>query len=488
MFTLLRFMKRKFILNLLLLLLLNLLVKPFWIFGIDRVVQIEVGETEYGMYYALFNFSFLFNIVLDAGITNFNSKHIAQNKHLLAKHFSWMLSTKLMLGIGYGVITFLSALALGYSSEVLPLLAWLVLNQFLASLILYLRSNLSGLLLFKQDSLLSVLDRVIMIGIVGTLLYGKVTDQTFQIMWFVYAQTTAYVITVLVAFLLVYAQAKQIKLQFKPIITKAILKQSLPFALLILLMTLYSRTDAIMIERLLINGAYEAGVYAQGYRLLDALNNIAYLFAVLLLPLFSTLAKEQKSAREIVNSAQSLLLPSSIFIAFICWQFKSDLSLLLYPKATESTFLVFGCLMLGFVAMAFNYIHGTLLTANNCLRWLNYMAVSALVLNVILNVTMIPVYGAYGAAIATVITQFFTVVVHGFLVHKNGYYQFSLTTLAKWGVFLFLLLLSKFALTEFEIDFKLEILGLSVICLVLFFVLGFIKPKQLISLIKARIA
>ena len=36
-------MKRKFVINLALVLFLNLLVKPFWIFGIDRTVQNVVG-------------------------------------------------------------------------------------------------------------------------------------------------------------------------------------------------------------------------------------------------------------------------------------------------------------------------------------------------------------------------------------------------------------------------------------------------------------
>ena len=56
-------MQRKFLTNLGLLLFLNLLIKPFWIFGIDRTVQNTVGVEEYGFYFVVFNFSFLFNII-----------------------------------------------------------------------------------------------------------------------------------------------------------------------------------------------------------------------------------------------------------------------------------------------------------------------------------------------------------------------------------------------------------------------------------------
>ncbi|MEZ4982583.1 MAG: hypothetical protein R2769_13570 [Saprospiraceae bacterium] len=57
----------------------------------------------------------------------------------------------------------------------------------------------------------------------------------------------------------------------------ATFKKSLPFALVILLMSLYTRMDVIMIENMLEDGKYQAGVYGAGYRLLDASNMIGYL-------------------------------------------------------------------------------------------------------------------------------------------------------------------------------------------------------------------
>ena len=98
-------MQKKFITNLALLLFLNLLIKPFWILGIDRSVQNAVSAETFGTYYALFNFTFLLNILLDLGITNFNNKNIAQNNHLLSKHVSSILSLRLLLGGIYFIVT-----------------------------------------------------------------------------------------------------------------------------------------------------------------------------------------------------------------------------------------------------------------------------------------------------------------------------------------------------------------------------------------------
>jgi len=98
-------MHRKFLSSLGLLLFLNLLIKPFWILGIDRAVQNSVSPADYGLYYALFNFSFLFNILLDLGITNLNNKNIAQNHHILNKHLSSIVTLRLLLGIFYFIAT-----------------------------------------------------------------------------------------------------------------------------------------------------------------------------------------------------------------------------------------------------------------------------------------------------------------------------------------------------------------------------------------------
>ncbi|MFU8843543.1 MAG: oligosaccharide flippase family protein, partial [Bacteroidales bacterium] len=240
-------MQRKFLTNLGLLLFLNLLVKPFWVLGIDRSVQNSVGSEEFGFYFSILNFSFLFNILLDLGITNFNNRNIAQNSQLLNKHFSSILILKILLGVLYIVISFIIGFAIGYDSRQFYLLTWVAFNQFLLSFILYLRSNISGLMLFKTDSMLSVLDRLLMILFCSLLLWGNLTAKSFRIEWFVYVQTLAYGLTVGVALIIVIRRSAFHRLYWNRPFFIMILKKSLPFALLVLLMAQYNRMDTVII-------------------------------------------------------------------------------------------------------------------------------------------------------------------------------------------------------------------------------------------------
>ena len=410
-------MQRKFLKNLVLLLVLNLLIKPFWILGIDRAVQNTVGASEYGFYFAILNFSFLFNILLDFGITNFNNRNIAQNNHLLGKHLPNIFVLKMALFVGYLIFSFVSALFINYSREQLLMLALLAFNQFLLSFILYLRSNLSGLHLFRTDSLISVLDRTLMIIIVGVLLWGNVV-QEFKIKYFVFAQTFSYLLTFGITFIIVLRKAGTtiFKLHWDLPFMLIIIRRSLPYALLVLLMTLYNRVDSVMLERLLPEGAKYSGIYASAYRLLDAVNQFAYLFSVLLLTIFARMISHKQEVQGMVRLAFTLVITPAVIVAIGSFLYASEIMHMLYPIHTgESTFdfafrmdassRVFALLMLCFIGTSTNYIFGTLLTANGSLRQLNLISLSGMIINIGLNLWLIPKHQAIGSAFASLVTQ-----------------------------------------------------------------------------------
>ena len=243
-------MQRKFITNLFFLLLANVIVKPFWIFGIDRVFQNKIGAEEYGFYYALFSFSILLNIFLDFGITNYNNRNIAQHGHMLQRYFSSIIVLKFLLGIVYFSIVLIAIFLLEYDERYIQLLLILCFNQFLLSFLLYLRSNISGLQYFKTDSFLSVLDRVTVIIICGYFLWIA-TGVVFTVELFALAQTAAYFFSCIVALVILKGRVGRLKFRLNLPLLRIILKQSLPFALLVLLMSFYYRVDSVMIERML---------------------------------------------------------------------------------------------------------------------------------------------------------------------------------------------------------------------------------------------
>jgi O-antigen/teichoic acid export membrane protein len=399
--------QKDFIFNIVLLIFLNLLIKPFWILGIDVGVQNSVGAESYGLYFAVFNFTYLFNMLLDMGITNFNNRNIARHQQLLHKHLSGIITLKLLLGVVYMAVVFVVALIIGYRGLQLWFLFWMAINQFLNAFILYLRSNISALLMFKTDSCLSVMDRLLMIIFCGILLWGGVTNEPFRIEWFIYCQTVAYVLTALTALAIVVTKGRVTRLSWNPTFFLMILKKSLPFAILFLLMSFYNRIDSVMLERLLPEGvgASEAGIYASAFRLLDALVMIAYLFSVILLPLFSKMLKNNENITPIVKSSFSLLFLFSVTSVVLLECFRLPVMDLLYKEHVEESSAVFRFLIAGIIPISFTYIFGTMLTANGNLKLLNITAIAGIVVNMAVNLILIPRMQAEGAAIASLSTQ-----------------------------------------------------------------------------------
>lgn len=420
-------MQRRFLLNLALLLVLNLLVKPFYILGIDAGVQDAVGSATYGTYAALLSLSFLLSIVLDMGITNQNTRHVAQHTHLMGKTVGSVLGVRVVLVALYAVLTIGTGLLLGFRGDQMAVLGWLVVNQALVASINFMRSNIAGAQRFKQDSLLSVLDRVLLIGMVGWLLWGRATGAPFRIEWFVWAQTVAYSITLVVASVLVHRIARGtgsggVRLAWRPAYAWVVVRQSFPYALLILLMTFYYRIDTLMLERLLPDGPVQAGIYAQAFRFFEAVNMLGYLMAGLLLPMFSRMLGEQNADRAgltpLVRLAMRLVLTGTIAVAVFGVVNARAIMDLRYTAHTAESAPVFALLIGCFVAVCSTYVFGTLLTAGGRLTHLNWMAAGGAVLNIGLNLVLIPRLQAEGAAWASLVTQVTTALAQILLAAK----------------------------------------------------------------------
>ncbi len=413
-------MQNRFIKNIIFLLFLNLLVKPFWILGIDTEVQNVVGDKVYGQYLSIFNFSYLFYIILDLGITNFNSRNIAQNANMLTRHFAGIAQVKLFLGIIYALVVFAAAYISGFrSSGQLVMMAWCAANQILLSFILYLRSNVSGLLMFKVDSLLSVLDRLVAIVVCSFVLWsGAVERSSFDIMMYVKAQTFAYLVTFIVALLVVLKQTGKLSFKVDIPFFVDILKGSFPYALLVLLMSFYSRLEPVLLERMLGDEGLQAGLYGRAFRLFDAANNMSALFGVILLPMFANIIKRGGDLKGLLSISASIMAAIAGIGSVLCICYSSEIIEIFYNGQIETSSKVFSILMGSFFAMSMTYIYGTLLTANGSMTHLNIMAAAGVVVNVLLNLALIPHFKAVGAACSSLVVQALTALAQFVMAHK----------------------------------------------------------------------
>jgi O-antigen/teichoic acid export membrane protein len=396
--------RKIFLSNLLLLIGINLLIKPIYLLVIEAQIQERTGPSDFGIYFALLNISYILNILPDLGITNWNNRHIAQQGHVNREELAQLLRLRSVLAVVYLIVCLLFATTLHYNGHEIVLLLILAFNQILATGVLFMRSYLSGLHAFGADRIISICDRLLLIVLLGAALILIPAHENFPIEYLILGQTLAYGITLMLAFLFVWKRKTDGEIR-ETFSNKTVLSASTPFATLIVLSMMSGRLDAVMLERM--SGSFEAGIYAMTYRMGDMLNMISYLFAVLLLPIFSRMISTGDDLQPVFNSAFKLLLAGCVWVTLIC-AFQADWIL---EKLYNSHIIEASAVMPWTVAAAslfsLQYTTGTLLTAAGKMKVMIVIASIALCLNIALNFILIPLAAAEGAAKAAFFTQLF---------------------------------------------------------------------------------
>ena len=476
-------MKRFFVTNLFFLLTLNILIKSFWILGIDREVQNALSADVYGMYYALFNFTYLFNIILDFGITNYNNRTIAQHTQLLKKYFARIVPLKFALAAIYFVIILIVGAFLGYSSYQIKLLSWMCITQVLQSFISYLRSNITSLMLFKTDSVISVLDRSLLIVFCGFFLWNDSLRPHFTIDHFVYIQTLTMFITFLVALIVCLSKTRLLKLKWNFAFNLHILRDGLPYALLGLLMACYNRMDSVMLLALVEDNGVSSGIYASGFRLVDSANMVAYLFSVILLPLIAKMIKENQRINAVVGAAFHLLLIITLGFVAVSICYSTELMELLYNKHIDESAKVYRILSFCFIPISMTYIFGTVLTANGSLKYLNLVAGLGMLMNIGLNFILIPLFKENGAAITSLITQSVTAILQAWLALKIFKIRFEWRYCLKIVFFVIIVIFISIFAQQLELNWVVRAIITLLLIVIASFLVGIFSFKEIKKLL-----
>jgi O-antigen/teichoic acid export membrane protein len=452
--------RRELIVNVSFLILANVLIKPYYIFFVERRIQNEVGTAAWGVYFTLFSLSMLPQIILDMGLTSFVNQKLSGHRDQLDEIWNNTIWIKPILAVLFGIFFLIISWIFGYLHKYADILWWIALNQILLSGILFFRAFVSGLGHYRYDSFMSIADKLIFI-ILFTL--GVVFVKISSIESFLWIQTISLSIPLVIIFIwLMYTKGIPIRIKPKEVFglkTIQILRQCLPYAGIFVLMVLFCRMEPVWIDLLRSDGPVQSGIYAAAYRLLDAANMMGFLFAGILLPMFShTIARgDKKEYQSIFDLAGSIMVSLSILISFtIISQHRYIMSSLYHDSYPDILHIV----ILNLVPLTINYLLSTFLTAAGKASTMNQYFLISIGINVFCHVLFTAQYGAIGAAYSALITQTATVMLLTYVIYKNGLIRFTFSQLKRLvGSFIIVIILSQLVdFLSFHPIFKLSIL------------------------------
>lgn len=380
------------------LVIVNALIKPIWILGIDRWVQNEVGASAYGSYFSLWGLTLTAGFLLDLGLSTIVQRAAADPR----------ATPSSLAGLFWikGLLLSLYLLAIGLISCLHPDLptGWiwgLAGIQALNSFYVYLRAWVTAAQDFASDVWFSVLDKIFLIPICLLWLSGSLSLWAIRLDIFIALQLGSLLISIGVLGL--YFIRKRIRLVGPFTLPLTQLRQAWPYALIVLLMSAHTRLDGYWLYTW--SSVEEAGRFAAGFRLWEGVNMFGYLVASFLLPYLSRHSSDIVLVRTALRNARQGLLFLAVFLMlFARWQ-APVLAELLYPAsatAVASLFpYVFGC----WVGYTLVHVYGTALTARGDLFFFVSVLTGALLLHVLLSAWWIPDMGAMGSVRAALVSQ-----------------------------------------------------------------------------------
>ena len=140
--------------------------------------------------------------------------------------------------------------------------------------------------------------------------------------------------------------------------------------------------------------------------------------------------------------------------------------------------------MFCFAAISTTYIFGTLLTANGNLRELNLMAASGILINIVLNLFLIPRFFAVGSAVSSFITQFLTAMMQVLIVQSIFKFRINYRLIMTLLIFTAGVVLINYFSKSIHHDWRVNFLIMVAVSGLLAFAIRLISVKSMLRILK----
>ncbi len=230
-----------------------------------------------------------------------------------------------------------------------------------------------------------------------------------DVQWFAIATAVDYICIAIVLFI-AYKKNKGPKLRFSKDKARRLLKESWHFILSGMMVAIYGQTDKLMLKQMLDESS--VGYYSVATTICSMW---VFVLVAIIDSIYPTIlqlnGKDENSFNKKNRQLYAIVFYLSLFVS-LCFTFGGDLVVkILYgsdyaPAGTPLKIITW--------YTAFSYLgvaRNAWIVGKEKQKYLKFIYLSAAILNVGLNFLMIPLWGASGAALASLITQIFTSII-----------------------------------------------------------------------------
>jgi O-antigen/teichoic acid export membrane protein len=194
---------------------------------------------------------------------------------------------------------------------------------------------------------------------------------------------------------------------------------SLVIGLAIAISQIYFRIDTVLLA--LLRSSEEVGLYGAAYKFIELAQFLAGAVAISMFPaLANFIAEDDPRARQLLQKAFDVLLAAAVFVAVVMLAFPEEIITFTagdeFRDAAPALQLLAPYVFFGFVNVALWRV----LLASKRDNALLASAAGVLVLNVVLNLALVPSYGYKAAAVVAVVSEAAVLVPVAVLIRRDG--------------------------------------------------------------------
>ncbi len=263
----------------------------------------------------------------------------------------------------------------------------------------------------------------------------------------------------------------------------SMLKISLPMGFGFIMVQIYYYLDSIMLG--VLAGYEQVGIYAASYKLLTAIILVTSMLNKAIYPQLSKLYKSSVAQMShLLQDSMQYMLIVTIWLIFHGFIFASQGIILLYKEGFLESIPVFRILIFNLLPVGINGLlaYG-LLASDNQKQYLISVTMGA-AFNFILNLVLIPRFGLYGAAGATLFSELSLLIYYFLFYYRSELYvrwnRMGCIFITGLGLILFFSYMSKF------LNIMYTILVFNVLYFYIFIALKWLPVDQILRFVKNR--
>lgn len=358
-----------------------------------------LGAEEFGLFSYAATLAALALVGMDLGLNMLFVREGAQQPRVVGDYAGTLLVLKVSLAALVLLALLGFCIAKGHGEDLTGLVLAVALVQIFWGLSELGVAGLNALERMDQEALVKSTSRLAALLLAGGLLYKGLG------LWgLVWGLMLANVYAAGLSLWLLKKRAG-FRLKKEPGFFGFLLREALPLALTNIFVLVFVRIDIVMLE--LMGHPYEEiGWYAAGVRVIDGVGMVPALVAGASLPVLSRLAKQDlEKTAHLYRQVQRLLLMVGLPAAVGLWGVRGHVALDVFGPEYAQTAKAFWWLAPVLAFLFVNFLQLNTLTALGKQKLCALATALCVLVNVGLNLWLIPSHGFMGAAAATLITE-----------------------------------------------------------------------------------